>query len=243
MKLDWKSIEVLETEGLDETLQACKAQLMQKENRVEHQNIQIFLSYLRVDGNKIIFGYLIFLLAFLFLFFTKTLEIANISLYYGALGVYFTTLLFRHQESGLNEILYTTPLNGAKLFLFQIACFLTLYISTMCLLLTCSTLSNYGMIEITTTSLLPLFFSEFVLLSGIFSIRSYQVALSVYVVLYMLFTITFTDVFESFMQITLPSACSHSWIFYQPYLCVIAIVLFLFGCMCNYHRLEKGGIL
>ena len=34
MKLDWKSVEVLETEGLDETLQACKVQLMQKENRI-----------------------------------------------------------------------------------------------------------------------------------------------------------------------------------------------------------------
>ena len=104
MKLDWKSVEVLETEGLDETLQACKVQLMQKENRIEHQNIHIFTSYLKADGNKIIIGYLIFLFVFIYLIFTKYFELFNISLYYCALGIYFTTLLFRHQESGLHEI-------------------------------------------------------------------------------------------------------------------------------------------
>lgn len=241
MKLDWKSLEMQNNEGLDETLQACRMQLMQKEKRIEHQNMRIFWSYLKVDGNKIIMGYFIFLLVFIYLFFTKYFELVNISLYYGALGIYFTTLLFRHQESGLNEILYTTPLNGAKLFLFQIGCFLTLYIVTIGLLLTCGSFDHYEMMEVITTSLLPLCFSEFVLLSGVFPIRSYQVALSVYVVLYGLSTYTFTNVFERIIQITLPSTWFYSMISYQPYLCILAIILFLIGCICNYHRLGKEG--
>lgn len=238
MKLDWKSVEVLETEGLDETLQACKVQLMQKENRIEHQNVHIFTAYLKVDGNKIIIGYLIFLFVFIYLFFTKYFELVNISLYYCALGIYFTTLLFRHQESGLHEILYTTPLNGAKLFLFQIACFLTLYIVTIGLLFTFGNFSHREIIEVVTTSMLPLCLSEFVLLSGIVPIRSYQVALSVYIVLYMLFTYVFTGVFENYIRYSLSSTWFLS---YQPYLCVIAIILFLSGCICKYQRLGKEG--
>ena len=241
MKLDWKSVEVLETEGLDETLQACKVQLMQKENRIEHQNIHIFTSYLKADGNKIIIGYLIFLFVFIYLIFTKYFELFNISLYYCALGIYFTTLLFRHQESGLHEILYTTPLNGAKLFLFQIGCFLTLYILTIGLLITCGSFSHHEIIEVVTTSVLPLCLSEFVLLSSIVPIRSYQVALSVYVVLSVLFTYVFTGVFEKLIQYSLSSTWFSSWISYQPYLCVIAIILFLSGCICKYQRLGKEG--
>lgn len=242
MKEDWKSIEVFDACGLDETLQACRKQLLQKENRIEHKEMRIFWSYLKADGNKIIIGYLLFLLAFLCLIFTNYFKLSILSLYYGALGVYFTTMLYRHQESGLNEILYTTPINGAKLFLFQIACFLTLYFITILLLFTCTSISDYvKVIEIIATSMLPLSLSQCVLMSAIFPIRSYQVALSIYTLLYGCFVVTFTNIAEVSSYNILPSSWVETLLQYQPLLCMIASVLFIVSCIWIYHRLGKEG--
>lgn len=242
MKEDWKSIEVFDAHGLDETLQVCRKQLLQKENRIEHKEMRIFWAYLKADGNKIIIGYLLFLLAFLCLIFTNYFKLSILSLYYGALGVYFTTMLYRHQESGLNEILYTTPINGAKLFLFQIACFLTLYFITILLLFTCTSISDYAkVIEIIATSMLPLSLSQCVLMSGIFPIRSYQVALSIYTLLYGCFVVTFTNIAEVQSYNILPSSWVETLLQYQPLLCMIASILFILSCIWNYQRLGKEG--
>ena len=190
MKVDWMQLELDDEQAREETIRQCHVVYSQHVKRQEHTSWCIFLNYMKMEGFRIWKGYLIFLLLFMLILYTMHTSQTIMHAYYGAFGGYFIYQLVKYQGSGLDELMYTMPLNGARIFLFQMFSFLMLFLMTVWIpLMTGILTSDFNWNEVVWQIYLPLYTTQSILMLILNQIQSYQGALGIYAIFYAGFSI------------------------------------------------------
>lgn len=241
MKIDWNELEIDNEEARSKTIQQCKAQYQKQVKRQEHHPIRLFQRYLDVEGLRIWKGYAVFLLVFIILLQASSVDRALLfTIYFGTMGGYFIYQVMKYRETGFQELLYTMPMNGAKLFLYQMFSFLMLFFMTFGLYITIGEgLREQTMFEIFCEMFFPLCMSQAILLMVLSKIRSYQEALSIYTVVFILITYLTNDApipqyhFSKQFQIILEHSLGR-FLFV-----LLSLLLLIVACYMYYRQLGK----
>lgn len=186
MKIDWKSLELHDQDGMKETIEICKKVGISHVKRNEYDMVMLWKRYMKVEGLRIWKGYFIYLILFVLSMLTQG-ESRSITmlLYNAALGSYFVYQLLYQKENGMQELLYTMSINGVKIFLFQISSFLLVHLSCF-LMFSCIVMQSEQMeiISLFEIAVIPLFLALGCSLLLSSRLRSYEGATGFFLLMY-----------------------------------------------------------
>ena len=235
MKRSWDDITILDKEAEVACLAMCKEALQEVPIRHETNLVKIYMRFLQMSIKSVVIGYVFFLGALLLAMSCYKVDGAFVNLYYAILGGYFMIQLFMHQRQHMEELLYTTSINGAVLFLMEMIGFLFAYTISCVICFSLSYETQYQSIQMLEMSTLQLLYALTCVFLLKTRLRSFTSALLLYIMIFALINLLFSS--EPFLFSTL--------LYFSPssihLLLLTGGLLFLLSCCIQVKRLSKEG--